>query len=158
MNFVICLALIYVVALIWGLPNLHPPTQAIVGETACVAPETAPGKIGNCNGPGPAALAGIRAGDVVVKVGDTPVSTFEDMAAAVRKLHGIVPVVVQRDGTPITAYVDVTPTQRFVSSRQGGQARAVDGRRHRGRRPSASRPRTTTCSPPSPRRSPSPAT
>ena len=44
MNFVICLVLIYVIALIWGLPNLHPPTKAIVGETACVAPEMAPGQ------------------------------------------------------------------------------------------------------------------
>jgi membrane-associated protease RseP (regulator of RpoE activity) len=122
MNFVICLALIYVIALVWGLPNLHPPTQAIVGETACVAPEIAPGKVGNCTGPGPAALAGIRPGDVVVKVGDTPVSTFEDMAAAVRKLHGTVPVVVERNGTAITTYVDVTPTQRFISNRQGGQS------------------------------------
>src|ERR1700733_6612850 len=121
MNFIICLVLIYVIALIWGLPNLHPPTQAIVGETACIAPEVAPGKIGNCTGPGPAALAGIRPGDVVVKVGDTPVSTFEEMATAVRKLHGTVPVVVQRDGTPVTAYVDITPTQRFLSSGAGGQ-------------------------------------
>jgi membrane-associated protease RseP (regulator of RpoE activity) len=122
MNFVICLALIYVIALVWGLPNLHPPTQAVVGETACVAPEIAPGKVGNCSGPGPAALAGIRTGDVVVKVGDTPVSSFEDMAAAVRKLHGTVPVVVERGGTAITTYVDVTPTQRFISNGQGGQA------------------------------------
>jgi membrane-associated protease RseP (regulator of RpoE activity) len=125
MNFVICLALIYVIAMVWGLPNLHPPTQAVVGETACIAPEIAPGKVGNCTGPGPAALAGIRPGDVVVKVGDTPVSTFEDMAAAVRKLHGTVPVVVQRDGKAITTYVDVTPTQRFLtngSTGQGGQA------------------------------------
>jgi membrane-associated protease RseP (regulator of RpoE activity) len=121
MNFVICLVLIYVVALVWGLPNLHPPTRAIVGETACIAPEVAPGKIGNCTGPGPAALAGIRPGDVVVKVGDTPVSTFDEMASAVRKLHGTVAVVVERDGTPITAYVDVTPTQRFVSNGAGGQ-------------------------------------
>jgi membrane-associated protease RseP (regulator of RpoE activity) len=125
MNFIICLALIYVIALIWGLPNLHPPTQAIVGETACIAPEVAPGKIGNCTGPGPAAQAGIRAGDVVVKVGDTPVSTFDDMAAAVRKLHGTVPVVVERDGTPITAYVDVTPTQRFLNNGQGGKPEAA---------------------------------
>jgi membrane-associated protease RseP (regulator of RpoE activity) len=121
MNFVICLALIYAIAMIWGLPNLHPPTKAIVGETACIAPETAPGKIGNCTGPGPAALAGIRPGDVVVKVGDTPVSTFDDMAAAIRKLHGTVPVVVERDGTPITAYVDITSTQRFLSNGAGGQ-------------------------------------
>ncbi|WAJ46898.1 M50 family metallopeptidase [Mycobacterium sp. Aquia_216] len=124
MNFIICLALIYVIALIWGLPNLHPPTQAIVGETACIAPEVAPGKVGNCTGPGPAALAGIRPGDVVVKVGDTTVSTFDEMAAAVRKLHGTVPVVVQRDGTPITAYVDITPTQRFLNA-QGGEPEAA---------------------------------
>lgn len=116
MNFVICLVLIYGIALVWGLPNLHPPTRAVVGETACVAPEVAPGKVGNCTGPGPAALAGIRAGDVVVKVADTPVSTFEDMAAAVRKSHGVVPVVVERDGATITTYVDVTPTQRYVTT------------------------------------------
>ncbi|MGB8390173.1 M50 family metallopeptidase [Mycobacterium sp.] len=121
MNFVICLVLIYGIALVWGLPNLHPPTRAVVGETACVAPEMSPGKLGNCTGPGPAALAGIRPGDVVVRVGDTSVSNFEDMAAAVRKVHGTVPVVVERDGTAITTYVDVTPTQRFVGKEQGGQ-------------------------------------
>ncbi len=125
MNFVICLALIYGIALVWGLPNLHPDTRAVVGETACVAPETAPGKVGDCTGPGPAALAGIRAGDVVVKVGDTPVSTFEDMAAAVRKLHGTVPVVVERNGTPVTAYVDVTSTQRYLTKGQGGKPEAA---------------------------------
>jgi membrane-associated protease RseP (regulator of RpoE activity) len=123
MNFIICLVLIYGIALVWGLPNLHPPTRAVVGETACVAPEVAPGKIGDCTGPGPAALAGIRAGDVVVKVGDTSVSSFEDMAAAVRKLHGTVPVVVERDGTAITTYVDVTPTQRFLNNGANGQDR-----------------------------------
>jgi membrane-associated protease RseP (regulator of RpoE activity) len=125
MNFVICLVLIYGIALVWGLPNLHPPTKAVIGETACVAPEVTPGKVGNCTGPGPAALAGIRPGDVVVKVGDTPVSTFEDMAAAVRKLHGTVPVVIDRDGSTITTYVDVTPTQRFISNGQGSQPEAA---------------------------------
>ncbi|MEE6176454.1 M50 family metallopeptidase [Mycobacterium sp. 050134] len=121
MNFGICLVLIYAIALIWGLPNLHPDTRAVIGETACVAPEVAPGKVGGCTGPGPAALAGIRSGDVVVKVGDTPVSSFEDMAAAVRKLHGTIPVVVERNGAPVTTYVDVTPTQRYVSKGQGGK-------------------------------------
>lgn len=125
MNFIICVVLIYVIALIWGLPNLHPPTQAIVGETACIAPEVTPGKVGDCTGVGPAALAGIRPGDVVVKVGDTKVSTFDEMAAAVRKLHGTVPVVVERNGAPITAYVDVTPTQRFIPAAQGGKPEAA---------------------------------
>lgn len=118
-NFIICLVLLYGIALIWGLPNLHPPTQAVVGETACVAPEVAPGKIADCTGPGPAALAGIRPGDVIVKVGDTPVSTFEDMAAAIRKVHGNVPIVAERNGTTITTYVDVTTTQRYLGNGQG---------------------------------------
>ncbi|ORA13716.1 M50 family metallopeptidase [Mycobacterium arosiense] len=118
-NFLICLVLLYGIALIWGLPNLHPPTQAVVGETACVAPEVAPGKIADCTGPGPAALAGIRPGDVIVKVGDTPVSTFEDMAAAIRKVHGSVPIVAERNGTAITTYVDVTTTQRYLGNEQG---------------------------------------
>jgi membrane-associated protease RseP (regulator of RpoE activity) len=125
MNFVICLVLIYGIALVWGLPNLHPPTKAIVGETGCVAREVAAGKLDKCDGPGPAALAGIRTGDVVVKVGDTPVSTFDDMAAAVRKLHGTVPVVVERGGTTITTYVDVTPTQRFIAKGQDGKPEAA---------------------------------
>lgn len=121
MNFVICLVLIYGIALVWGLPNLHMPTRAVIGETACVASELDQGKLGNCTGPGPAALAGLRAGDVVVKIGDTTVSTFDDMAAVVRKLHGTVPIVFERDGTAITSYVDITPTQRYMSKGKGSQ-------------------------------------
>jgi RIP metalloprotease RseP len=94
MNFVIGLVLIYAIAVIWGLPNLHP--SAVIGQTACAASETKQGQFDKCTGVGPAAAAGIRAGDVVLKVGDTPVSDFSDMAAAVQKLHGTVPVVIQR--------------------------------------------------------------
>ncbi|NBP84563.1 MAG: RIP metalloprotease [Mycobacteriaceae bacterium] len=36
MNFIIGLVLIYAIAITWGLPNLRPPTTAIVGETSCV--------------------------------------------------------------------------------------------------------------------------
>ena len=125
MNFVICLVLIYGIALVWGLPNLHPPTNAVVGETGCVAKEVTAGKLDKCDGLGPAAQAGIRPGDVVVKVGATPVSSFEEMAAAVRKLQGTVPVVVQRDGTTITTYVQVQPTQRFIAGDKGAQPQAA---------------------------------
>jgi membrane-associated protease RseP (regulator of RpoE activity) len=119
MNFVICLVLIYGIALIWGLPNLHP--KAVVGQTACVAADEAPGKPGHCNSTGPAEAAGIRKGDVVVKVGDTPVSNFDDMAAAVRKSHGIVPIVVERNGNLVTVNVNVQSTQRYISNGQGGK-------------------------------------
>lgn len=119
-NFIICLVLLYGIALVWGLPDLHPPTKAVIGETACVAREVAPGKMADCTGPGPAARAGIRPGDVIVKVGDTPVSTFDDMAAAIRRVHGNVPIVVERDGTAITTYVDVAPTQRYLTNGANG--------------------------------------
>lgn len=122
MNFIIGLVLVYTIGVIWGLPNLHAPTTAVIGETACVAPEVVKGELGDCSGPGPAALAGIQSGDVVVKVGDTTVSTFEEMAAAVRRQHGVTPVVVERDGTPLTKYVDVTPTQRWIADGRDSEA------------------------------------
>ncbi|HEX4393142.1 MAG TPA: site-2 protease family protein, partial [Mycobacterium sp.] len=71
-NFVIGLVLIYAIAVIWGLPNLHP--TAVIGQTACAAAEIKQGDFEKCTGEGPAAAAGIRAGDVVLKVGDTPVT------------------------------------------------------------------------------------
>jgi membrane-associated protease RseP (regulator of RpoE activity) len=118
MNFVIGLVLIYGIAIIWGLPNIHPPTTAIVGETACVAPDVAKGEPGKCDGPGPAAIAGIKASDTVVKVGDTDVKTFDELVAAVRKADGPTPFVVQRtvDGkaSEFTTTVDVERTQRYV--------------------------------------------
>ena len=118
MNFIIGLVLIYGIAIIWGLPNLHPPTTAIVGETACVAPDVAKGEPGKCDGPGPAAIAGIKASDTVVKVGATDVKTFDELVAAVRKAGGPTPFVVQRtvDGkiSEFTTTVDVERTQRYV--------------------------------------------
>ena len=128
MNFVIGLVLLYGIAVVWGLPNLHPPTTAIVGETACVSPEVSKGKLGDCTGPGPAALAGIKPGDTVVKVGGTDVENFEQMVAAVRKLDAPTPFVVQRTENgqtrEFTTTVDVTSTQRFT--REGdGTATAV---------------------------------
>ena len=126
MNFVIGLVLVYGIALVWGLPNLHPPTSAMVGETSCVKAETVRGELGNCTGIGPAAVAGIQAGDVVVKVGSTPVATFEEMVTAVRKASGPTPFTVQRstDGssTAFETIVDVTPTKRWVAPAGGGDA------------------------------------
>jgi membrane-associated protease RseP (regulator of RpoE activity) len=126
MNFIIGLVLVYGIALVWGLPNLHPPTTAVVGETSCVKSELTRGELGTCTGTGPAALAGIKAGDVVVKVGATPVATFEDMVTEVRKSSGPTPFVVERtvDGTSTTvdAVVDVATTKRWITPADGGEA------------------------------------
>lgn len=120
MNFIIGLVLIYGIAVTWGLPNLHPTTTAVIGETACVAPQiTKKGDnlFGPCPHPGagPAAAAGLKAGDTVVKVGDKPVSTFEEMAKAIRGLSGTVPVVYERGGQTFTTTVNVEQTQRFTN-------------------------------------------
>lgn len=123
MNFIIGLVLLYGIAITWGLPNLHPPTAAIVGETACVSSEVTKGNLGDCTGPGPAALAGIKPGDTVVKVGSTDVKTFEEMVAAVRKLDGPTPFVIERatDGKTVesTVVVDPTTTQRWTKEGNG---------------------------------------
>lgn len=114
MNFVIGLVLIYAIAVIWGLPNLNPPTAAIVGETGCVASQISEDQLGECTGPGPAAEAGIRAGDVIVRVGDTDVATFDEARVALQKSSGPTPIVLERDGEALTKVVDVTQTQRFT--------------------------------------------
>ncbi|BBY60049.1 M50 family metallopeptidase [Mycolicibacterium sarraceniae] len=125
MNFIIGLVLIFGIAVIWGLPNLHAPTTAVVGETQCVAPEVTKGKLGDCTGPGPAALAGIKPGDVVVKVGNADVKNFDEMVTAVRGASGPTPFVVQRTENgatrEFTTTVDVTPTQRYAAKEKGAE-------------------------------------
>jgi len=122
-NFIIGLVLVYGIAVIWGLPNLNPPTTAIVGQTGCVAAQISPDELAECSGAGPAAEAGIRSGDVIVKVGDTPVSTFETARDALQKASGPTPVTVERDGEELTKVVEVTRTQRFTG--EGDQVTTV---------------------------------
>jgi membrane-associated protease RseP (regulator of RpoE activity) len=118
MNFIIGLVLIYGIAVVWGLPNLRQPTSAMVGETGCVPAQVAKDKMGDCTGPGPAAQAGLKNGDTVLKVGDTSVASFDQMVAAVRKASGPTPFVVERTEngatTKFVATVDVEQTQRWA--------------------------------------------
>jgi membrane-associated protease RseP (regulator of RpoE activity) len=125
MNFVIGLALIYGMALFWGLPNLHPQPAAHVAETSCVAPELTKGQFAKCSGDGPAAAAGIKSGDVIVKVGDKDVHNPDEMVAAVRALTGPTQFVIERDGKRITTMVDVTRTQRWTSDQAPSTVAAV---------------------------------
>jgi membrane-associated protease RseP (regulator of RpoE activity) len=115
MNFVIGLVLIYGMALIWGLPNLHPQSAAYVADTSCVAPQLSKDQMGECDGIGPAAAAGIKAGDIIVKVGDKDVKNPDEMVAAVRALTGPTQFVIERDGSKFTTMVDVTRTARWTS-------------------------------------------
>jgi membrane-associated protease RseP (regulator of RpoE activity) len=120
MNFVIGLVLIYGMALFWGLPNLHPQPAAYVAETTCAASEISKGEMGHCTGDGPAAAAGIKSGDIIVKIGDKDVHNPDEMVAAVRALTGPTQFVIERDGTRFTTMVDVTRTQRWTSDTAQG--------------------------------------
>ncbi|MFN8070659.1 MAG: M50 family metallopeptidase [Mycobacterium sp.] len=126
MNFIIGLVLVYAIAVVWGLPDLHPPTTAVVGETSCVKAEVVKGKLADCTGTGPAAAAGIKPGDVVVKVGPTEVKTFEEMVTAVQRSTGPTPFVVERtvngETSTVDTVVDVTTTKRWVAPAGGGEA------------------------------------
>ncbi|MCB9439925.1 MAG: RIP metalloprotease [Mycolicibacterium sp.] len=114
MNILIGLLLIYGIAVVAGLPNLHAPAEALIGETACVSDQTGADSYAPCTGPGPAAAAGIRPGDAIVKVGDTPVAGFGDLVSAVRGAHGPTPVTVRRDGTEFNTTVDVVSAKRLT--------------------------------------------
>lgn len=126
MNFIIGLVLIYAIAIIWGLPNLKAPTTAVVGETSCIKSEVAQGELGDCVAASPAAAAGVQAGDVILKVGDTDIATFDALVEAVRQQNGPTELTVQRDENgqlrEFTTTVNVTPSQRFVA---GDDGRAV---------------------------------
>lgn len=129
MNFIIGLVLIYAIAIIWGLPNLKAPTTAVVGETSCIKSEVAQGELGDCVAASPAAAAGVQPGDVILKVGDTEVPTFDALVEAVRQQNGPTELTVQRDENgalrEFTTTVDVTPSQRFVAG-DAGQAVPAD--------------------------------
>lgn len=110
MNGLLAIALFYVVAVGWGLPNPDPksiPTDrvaAVVGETCDSA--------GACGvGIGPAGAAGLRAGDRVTAVDGAPVRSWQDLSTRVRALPDRpVTVAYERDGAPHTARVVTTAT------------------------------------------------
>lgn len=124
MNVILGLVVTYGIAVAWGLPNLNPPPATIAG-TDCVAPETSFGKVADCTGAGPAAAAGIRAGDVIVGVGGTKVSSFPEAASRIRQSSGPTEVTVQRDGQRIDLVVDVARTQRYVSETETAEAGVI---------------------------------
>jgi serine protease Do len=45
---------------------------------------------------GPAALAGVQPGDIILAVAGTPVRTVADLQAAVKKAGKVVPLLIQR--------------------------------------------------------------
>jgi membrane-associated protease RseP (regulator of RpoE activity) len=123
MHFLIALVAIYGVAVTSGLPT----DKAIVGELqpCVVSVGAADGSVRDCTAsdpPAPAALAGLRNGDRITRVGGSPVRSFEDLITALRADPGrTLPVTYLRDGTEHTTTVSIAPVRRSpIGSEQKG--------------------------------------
>ncbi|MCT2086927.1 site-2 protease family protein [Microbacterium enclense] len=68
----------------------------------------------------PAAAGGILPGDVLVSIGGTPVSTFEEAAAIIQRSPGqSLPIVVERDGAEQTVTITPAETDLAVTDANG---------------------------------------
>lgn len=111
-NFILGFVLVYVLAVGWGLPVLNPdPVPAKVASTFCVTAQTdAQGNsVGPCTGVGPAAAAGLRAGDEIVAINGTPVSGAAELSPIIQKATGPVQLTVKRDGAVLPQPLTMTP-------------------------------------------------
>ncbi|MGU3433486.1 M50 family metallopeptidase [Actinomycetes bacterium M1A6_2h] len=120
MNFVLGFALVFALALGWGLPDRETAPTAQVGGLSCAAPTQAQdGSLSACSGPGPAQQAGLQQGDVITSVNGTSTPTSGDVVAALQPLTGTVELGVVRDDRPLTLPVQLQQVQRYVKSDSG---------------------------------------
>ncbi|GAB2624330.1 zinc metalloprotease Rip1 [Paractinoplanes abujensis] len=125
-HFMLAAVAAYFAAISLGLPNTaYPQTDAdtlaqkpVITITECTwvnlpttQQECVPGQNGAIAGP--AFAAGLRDGDLITRVGDTPITTYGQLTEAIRALPaGPVPVEYQRAGATATANVDLVAAQR----------------------------------------------
>lgn len=109
MNLIVGILLIYVVAVAWGLPNMNADYSPRVHQTQCVpATQNADGSLPDCTGTGPAAAAGLRAGDVITAVNGTEAETYPEVIELIGNSGGgPVELTVDRGGR--TETIAVTP-------------------------------------------------
>jgi len=110
---VIGLVLIYGMALMWGLPNLHPQPAPMSAEPI-VSIRNSAGAWASARGQARPAAAGIR--QATSRPGPRHrLHNPDEMVAAVRKLHRADGLSVERDGSRIHHHVDVTHRPTLTS-------------------------------------------
>ncbi len=129
-HFLLALAGIWIMALAVGLPNpaypataeqqLASPARIEVDDCTWITIPAAATecKVGADSGvAGPAYAAGLRSGDLITKVGSTPVSTYGDLTTAIRaQPAGPVTFEYTRDGTPASTTVNLITGKRSAIS------------------------------------------
>ncbi|MDG3013959.1 site-2 protease family protein [Speluncibacter jeojiensis] len=127
MNIVLGIALIYTMAMVWGLPDLNATPKVTVDQTTCIpATQTADGKLAPCTGTGPAGVAGVRHGDVITSVDGTAVSDGSALAKQVKQAHDSVTLGIDRSGEHLTVTVPIEQVQRYTAPQNGKPAEPVN--------------------------------
>ncbi len=125
-HFLLAIAIFFLAALTTGLPNPAAATfdaqkaAPVIGQVArCVIPGydvNAKLELRGCRAgdpAGPARVAGLRAGDRVVSVAGTPITTYGEFVKAVRASPaGPTPLRYVRDGGTRSATIDLVATRR----------------------------------------------
>jgi membrane-associated protease RseP (regulator of RpoE activity) len=119
-HFMLAIVATWIAAMTIGLQNLdYPQTAAQESTQIRVADCVTLTNVADCTvgqGSGvaaPAKAAGLRDGDVITRVGTTPVSNFEQLADAIRvQKPGPTEFTFTRDGTTQTVKVDLKSAQR----------------------------------------------
>jgi membrane-associated protease RseP (regulator of RpoE activity) len=123
-HFVLGIALVYVMAVATGLPNLdRPETPAVLSTVNQCAN---PNPDGSCpaGAPAPAKLAGLRPGDRVLAVAGIPVRNFTDLTAAIQIRSGPTEFLIERGGRQRSVTIDIA---QVPVSAVGGQGTGLVG-------------------------------
>lgn len=131
MNVLLALAIIYGVALTWGLPDRNPTFAATVKSLECApSAQREDGTLTSCTGKGPAERSGVKPGDTFISVGKTDIKEFPDLVATLRQevtsrveavtsagrtkpTTVVIPAVVQRGDTQVPLSLRVAVVERL---------------------------------------------
>ncbi|AKE88255.1 RIP metalloprotease [Rhodococcus aetherivorans] len=126
MNFLLAGVLVLVLAVGWGLPELHP--KVVVESVGCVPSSQRPGPgygLAACDGPGPAGAAGILPGDAILAVDGEGVTRFGDLVGKIWDSAGVVELTIERHGRRLVLPVATEQVQRWVVDPRTGDERST---------------------------------
>ena len=137
-HFLLALVTIWFAAIFIGLPNTAIPqdaagqakSQAMIEVGDCVStlanPQQACHAGVGTDKTGPAYAAGLRTGDVITKVGNTPISTYGQLTTAIRSTRpGPMVFEYTRNGQPGRATVDLVTAERAPLDNPAGPVSEV---------------------------------
>lgn len=125
-NIIVAFIILIGVAMTSGIPDPRADVTPTVEETSCVADQLSQTEFAPCEGAGPAALAGIKAGDKITAVDSTEISGFSEIRDYVLTRPGqTVGLTIIRDGVEREIKVTVASVQRLRSDGTSVSAGAI---------------------------------